>query len=97
MYVLQACERTSYSTHAKGKKGRKERGKLPSRSPFNVDFKSQIATHERESCVLKHERHAREGERGRERKRERGNNIYALGTERRRQRPMYREWLKSIS
>ena len=58
-------------------------------SPFNGDFKSQIATHERESCVLKHERHVpacrNEGEG--ERKRERGNNIYALG-----QRGREREW-----
>lgn len=60
------------------KEGRKQAAAL-SPSPFNVDFKSQIATHERESCVLKHERRAREGEG------ERGNNIYALGTERARE------------
>ena len=69
MYYKHANERGGErasergSEHACKRQERRERGREGrllslSRSPFNVDFKSQIATHERESCVLKHEREA---------------------------------------
>ena len=73
MYYKHASEHACKRQERK-EGGREEAVRPPSLSLFNVDFKSQIATHERESCVLKHERHVpacrNEGEGERERKRE---------------------------